>query len=318
MLNPLSVAEDEDAVAVAATDAVDEAEDETEVVDPLRQQEPLLTLSLERPQVLPRDRRKGECRNRPSHIGHIPELRDTISRFTDTLLAATPAIPGLDSTIVTPPRRLHFTLGVMSLDLEQPSENSEERESGHVGASAWKISKTLEAARGLLREVKPKIIEILGEEKLRVSLDSMYIMPPERGDQERAHVMWIGPADGDGVKKFKQVAHLVVKSFKQAGLLVAEDRPLKLHCTVLNTIYRKPRTKARVPFSYPSVLASEAVKTICVQKGVVDAAQTGKPKEGPVHVNFGEWDLNEIQICEMGSWGPEGEYVAVARQSLIS
>ena len=29
--------------------------------------------------------------------------------------------------------------------------------------------------------------------------------------------------------------------------------------------------------------------------------------------NNGEWDIDELQICEMGSWGPEGEYVCVGR-----
>ena len=92
----------------------------------------------------------------------------------------------------------------MSLDNEQSSRN----ETGHSSAQAMAENspKTLEAARTLLREVKPKVLEILGREKLRVSLDSMDIMRPERGDQERAHVMWVGPADGKGVKKFKEVA----------------------------------------------------------------------------------------------------------------
>ena len=30
----------------------------------------------------------------------------------------------------------------------------------------------------------------------------------------------------------------------------------QLHCTVLNTIYRRPRAEDRTPFSYPSILAS--------------------------------------------------------------
>ena len=36
----------------------------------------------------------------------------------------------------------------------------------------------------------------------------------------------------------------------------------------------------------------------------------------PISVDLGECPVDEIQICEMGSWGPEGEYVAVARESL--
>jgi activating signal cointegrator complex subunit 1 len=35
-----------------------------------------------------------------------------------------------------------------------------------------------------------------------------------------------------------------------------------------------------------------------------------------VRVNLGTWDVDELQICEMGSHGPEGEYVCVARIAL--
>jgi activating signal cointegrator complex subunit 1 len=36
----------------------------------------------------------------------------------------------------------------------------------------------------------------------------------------------------------------------------------------------------------------------------------------PVRVDLGTWDVDELQICEMGSHGPEGEYVCVARIAL--
>ena len=115
-----------------------------------------------------------------------------------------------------------------------------------------------------------------------------------------------------------------------------------------------------MPFSYPSLLASNAMKSVLVQDDVSDAdadpgreeddeaedenedeekeeenqgeeekgqddkgatADKGKAvkkgKKGPVKVDFGEWDLDEVQICEMGSYGTEGEYVAVASIPLV-
>lgn len=36
----------------------------------------------------------------------------------------------------------------------------------------------------------------------------------------------------------------------------------------------------------------------------------------PIQVDFGEWTVDEIQICKMGSWGPEGEYVSVGHITL--
>jgi len=96
---------------------------------------------------------------------------------------------------------------------------------------------------------------------------------------------------------------LVNRAFLDAGLVIDEHRPLKLHCTIINTVYRKPRSTRRQPFSYTSVVTSAALQAI--RKG--DSIPSMQRK--PVPVDLGIWDVNEIQICEMGSYGPQGEYV---------
>lgn len=83
---------------------------------------------------------------------------------------------------------------------------------------------------------------------------------------------------------------------------------------MVNTIHRKPRGRTRTPFSYSSVLASDALKAVRAQEAGQDE-HVGNLK-GPVQVDFGEWAVEAIEVCEMGSWGPEGEYVAVARCAL--
>ena len=35
-----------------------------------------------------------------------------------------------------------------------------------------------------------------------------------------------------------------------------------------------------------------------------------------IAIDLGEWRVDEVQICKMGSWGPEGEYVSVGNISL--
>lgn len=104
-----------------------------------------------------------------------------MSAFTRALLQSRPAIPGLDDSIVIPARRLHLTLGVMSL-AAGPQDSG-----GHTHAEA----------QALLNALRPRILALLadggGDGRLRVALRRIDIMPPERGDVERAHVMWAGP-----------------------------------------------------------------------------------------------------------------------------
>ncbi|KZT12310.1 uncharacterized protein LAESUDRAFT_691583 [Laetiporus sulphureus 93-53] len=262
-------------------------------------------------------------------LGHHVALRETMSSFTGALLDAEPAIPGLDQSIVIPARRLHFTLGVMSLDLESTSSSSTESPAPEEGSSvkAPPRPRTLQSAIALLNEIRPQVMELLGEEHLRVELRNVDIMKPNRRDLEQAHVMWVGPSDeGDNTQRLKRVANFVHKAFKKAGLVVDEGRPgplksgmplmalVQLHCTVLNTVYRKPRTRMRQPFSYPSILRSAALQAVSIETASTDEQTQGRK---PVGVDFGAWEVDEIQICEMGSWGPEGEYVCVGRCSLL-
>ncbi|KAA1472261.1 hypothetical protein DENSPDRAFT_170707 [Dentipellis sp. KUC8613] len=238
-------------------------------------------------------------------IGHHVALRDTISAFTSELLACNPPIPGFDSSIVISPRRLHLTLGVMSL-------------TDPYG---------LGAARVLLASLRPQILQALGSSSLRVGLDMVDIMPPERGDANRAHVMFAGPdPEGHDGRTLWRICDLVQKEFKRAGMIV-DNRPLKLHCTLINTTYRKPKPRGpRFPFSYTDLVASEALRRRALPMsqtsavggtipGVEQPAVINSPRHrtrpGPLRVNLGSWPVDEIQICEMGSWGPEGEYVRV-------
>ncbi|KAI0927701.1 hypothetical protein AcW1_007127 [Taiwanofungus camphoratus] len=188
---------------------------------------------------------------------------------------------------------------------------------GSDPGTAQSRPRTLSSAISLLQEIRPRIMEILGQERLRVSLRCMDIMKPERQDLERAHVMWVGPShDGEDAKQLKKVSEFVNRTFKSAGFVVDEGRSLKLHCTVLNTTYRKPRSKGRQPFSYASILASEALRTVNTMS-TSSTETVNLQRRRPMAVDFGEWDIDEVQICEMGSWGPEGEYVCVGRCPLI-
>jgi len=245
-----------------------------------------------------------------------------------------PRILGLDQSVLIPPRRLHFTLGVMSL-ASTPSA------AGSGGATdPLSQSRTIGDAIRFLESLKPRVDELLRvsvsgsadqAQKTRVTLNSMDVMKLEKGGA--AHVLWVGPKDGssmnaavgEGTNKFRQVCDFIHHSFKNAGFLVEEDRPLKLHCTIINTVYRKPRPQGgkRIPFAYVDLLASSWFsqpeifippdKVTPQRLTQLSSGVSHHPPRGPVSVDFGTWDVDEVQICEMGSHGPEGEYVCVGK-----
>jgi len=229
-------------------------------------------------------------------LGHHISLQKYVSSFTSGLLGTTPALPGLDRTIVIPPRRLHLTLGVMSLEDSEASNMA-------FDSQASNSRKTLSEALSLLSSLRPQISELLCGARLKVPLQIMGIMPPDGGDPDKAHVLWFGPPhENEDAQRLLEVGEMVNKTFVEAGF-IRDRRPLKLHCTVLNTTYRRPRARGpRQPFSYRSLLGSPAAQAVLSEpRAEPDVCQ-------PVKVDFGTWHVDEIQICKMGSYGPEGEY----------
>jgi activating signal cointegrator complex subunit 1 len=104
--------------------------------------------------------------------------------------------------------------------------------------------------------------------------------------------------------------------------------PLQLHCTIVNTVYRKPRPRGgkRIPFTYTDLLTSPWFSRpenpvpsheVTPQRLTQSTSNAGHHSpRGPISVDFGTWDVDEVQICEMGSHGPEGEYVCVGKIDL--
>ena len=75
---------------------------------------------------------------------------------------------------------------------------------------------TLEAAKTLLNDLRPRIAALLAGRRASVRLESMDIMPPERRDAERAHVMWVGPSQTEGGDLFRDVAGMSWRCFQNA------------------------------------------------------------------------------------------------------
>lgn len=139
-----------------------------------------------------------------NHIlqGHHADLRRRMSAFTSALLNTEPAIPGLDSSIVISARRMHLTLGVMSLTDRRNSSIAPSRSHDLDGTPP----RELETALRILSGLKPKIVDCLSGGELKVALKRVDIMKPDRGSLEKAHVFWTGPPEeGEDVVRLKTV-----------------------------------------------------------------------------------------------------------------
>ena len=130
--------------------------------------------------------------SRPTHflalpIGHHPELRNSISALTSSWLAHEPPIEGIDPSIIVHPRRLHLTLGVMTLNStssSNPNLNPNLTEQGH------EQQRDLASAAALLASLTPRVRALLAQNPLRVPLGRLAIMQP---DPARAHVLYVEP-----------------------------------------------------------------------------------------------------------------------------
>ncbi|KDR77687.1 hypothetical protein GALMADRAFT_209962 [Galerina marginata CBS 339.88] len=97
------------------------------------------------------------------------------------------------------------------------------------------------------------------------NVDGIKHAPQQDEEKVGAGVLFVGPGkvalkdEDEERQKLRKVTDLIFKTFKQEGYIV-DNRPLKLHCTILNASHRKPAR--RIPFSYSDILSSPAVRLI--------------------------------------------------------
>lgn len=234
-----------------------------------------------------RGRQAATTAPRPTHFLALPlhthpPLRGLVSSFQSSLLALDPPIGGLDKSIIIDPRRLHLTLGVMALDPEDGTTLRQGEETARSSASTaasleggaqtqpTESKKTVSSALTLLRSLQPQVTALLAGARVKAPLERLDVFPP--GATKQANVLFLGCEESKRTKKngkqrdreersdwevLKSVADLIHNTFKSAGY-ITETRPLKLHCTILNSSHRKPRTP-RYGFSFADILRAQQV-----------------------------------------------------------
>ncbi|KAK0498155.1 hypothetical protein EDD18DRAFT_1350777 [Armillaria luteobubalina] len=125
-----------------------------------------------------------------------------------------------DSTLLAGPQRVHLTLGVMNLTTE-----------------------SFPTALDLLHRL-PTLL-LLTANPPTIILDTLDVV--KRESRRRAHVLWVGPS------KPEHLLSQINQIFRDEGF-ITDTRPLKLHMTLTNSTYRRPRAKCPQAFDYDAVL----------------------------------------------------------------
>ncbi|KAJ6594810.1 kinase A anchor protein [Mycena capillaripes] len=268
-----------------------------------------------RPQKISKKPKSNQVR--PTHflslpLGHHPELRDRIKEFHQKLLPAGDAatvIEGLDKSILVDPRRLHFTIGIMALTSADPPKSDTPETS----------QRTVWEAIALLQSLGPEI-DAITREPVLLTLDKMGVLKTQR---RQAGVLYVGPSDetSEDTLKVARIFDLVGRRFQQEGFIEKDARPAVVHCTLINASHRKPRRIPRT-FSYREIFdhaSVDANPSIIPEIALAQSQSEGskplvppQPEDKTIRVDFGTWAVSEIQLCKMGSHGPDNEYISVA------
>lgn len=192
-----------------------------------------------------------------THFISIPmntkQIQAAFLRFKEEVLDSCKSVRGLDKTIFQTETLLHLTVGTMAL-LDERERNM---------------------ARELLMDCKEQILlPCIGDGNLEIELTGLEYMNDDPGEVD---VLYCGVKDKEG--KLQKVVERIVDKFVESGLMRREDESVKLHLTLLNTLFRRDQEEDLV------------VKAV------------GRPRESfdcrPVLEGWGSLTLGRVEVGEI-------------------
>ncbi|KAG8900963.1 hypothetical protein FRC01_009982, partial [Tulasnella sp. 417] len=264
-----------------------------------------------------------EAMIRGTHVRHTNQhqaLRTRVQTFEDGISAShrSSPIPGFDDRLFQQTQRLHMTLGVMAL-VERDSTLAASGSGGATApageaplqapsAPAAPAKKTIAEALDLLNSLRPAIMDIISDTgDISVPLTGLHIMNDK---PDEAYVLWTGAGTNTDNSSLWRASLLVYDKFREAGF-VLDNRPLKLHCTLVNSTFRRPRQA----FS-----AAEIIRRVAEEPELAGIQKAGKQSVAPGDVeteaDFGTYGVDEIHLWKMGSWDEQKRYVSVGHIKL--
>ncbi|XP_052467996.1 activating signal cointegrator 1 complex subunit 1 [Carassius gibelio] len=200
-----------------------------------------------------------------------PQVQQGFLRFREQVLERCGQDAGVDESIFQNPAKLHLTIGTLALLNEQ---------------EVTRASELLQQCQDVIRDIteaKPLPVEVRGIEYMN-------------DDPSMVDVLYAKVRVQDGSDKLQQIADRLVECFSAAGLMERERERVKIHGTIMNTLFRKdPSAEDRGASARPSAKEREAfnAKNILQMFG---------------EVYFGAFELNSVQISQRFSTDSTGYY----------
>lgn len=240
------------------------------------------------------------CRFRIDVLGDESHESESIASSGDAILSIDSEaselsvgerLPRLGGRAVRPAGSLHLTLGVMSLAVQEKGDAAisllqqldvrqmmlDAAKTPNRGQSC-KDPHSHGAAQGIHASPDPIVVSLVG-------LQSMH-------NAKKTSILYAAPMDT--TNRLYPFCQSLQAAFKQADLLVADDRTLKLHATVVNTIYspkggKTGKTRRRpLQFDATALLGKyesfEWAKDVKIDRIAICkmGAQKGKNEQGEV------------------------------------
>ncbi|CCX32050.1 AKAP7 2'5' RNA ligase-like domain-containing protein [Pyronema domesticum] len=226
----------------------------------------------------PKDTKPVGPKNKPTHflslpLHHVPKLQDSIDQLVEEIATKFPSLK-IPEGAVRPAAAAHITLGVMSLDSEE------------------KILRAVELLKNMdMKAIWEKTVDFVdngdsqssGPIKFKLSLQGLATI----ASASKATVLFTMPNDPSN--RLRRFAIKIRTKFIKEGLLFDEKRTLKLHLTLINTLYCVKENMRRN-------------STTCLVKlNCQDLI-----KEMGQRVLLEEVDIDQIAICMMGAKDKDG------------
>ncbi|CAI5658682.1 unnamed protein product [Oreochromis niloticus] len=199
------------------------------------------------------------------------KIQEGFLRFKDEVLKQCSQDHGVEESIFQNPAKLHLTIGTLALLNEM---------------EVRKACEHLQECQNFIRDItegKPLPLEVTGIEYMN-------------DDPAMVDVLYAKVNVRDGSDKLQVIADRLVEHFVSAGLMVREWDRVKLHGTVMNTLFRKDSTVEDT---------GAAGRQTVNEREAFDAKNILK-KFGAYC--FGEIELNTVQLSQRYSTDCTGYY----------